>query len=150
MATNFYGNMGHYEKLSYLSSVVKHHCKKTHFTLAHYVLNASRENKSKQYVKDFDKLSLVNEEFEFNYDSFVKKYGYQLEGRTGGIAVVTPAELLAFTKAYELQKEELKKEIVILTGLGASKKIIEKVENDLVIWATFHKEFYEHIQIFKE
>jgi len=150
MAANFYENMGFYEKLSFLSSVVQAHCKKTHFTLVHYVLEYSRDNKSKKQLEDFKKLSLVNNDFEFNYSSFVKKYGYQLEGRTGGVAIVTPDELLAFTKAYELQKDELKKEIAVLTGIGASKQVIEQVENDLVVWATFHKEFYEHIQIYKE
>jgi len=146
MATNFYENMGSYEKLNFLSLVVREHCKKTHFTLVHYVLSG----KTKKDLAEFKKLSLVNDQFELHYKSLVTKYGYQLEGRTAGVAVVTPDELLAFTKAYELQKAELKKEIEILISVGTSKEIIEPVENDLLVWATFHKDFYEQVQAFKE
>lgn len=146
MATNFYENMGAYEKLSFLSLIVREHCKKTHFTLVHYVLSG----KSKKDLAEFKKLSLVNDQFELHYKSLVTKYGYQLEGRTEGVAIVTPDELLAFTKAYELQKVELKKEIEMLTLLGAAKELIKPVESDLLVWATFHKEFYEQVQSFKE
>lgn len=150
MAANFYENMGVYDKLKYLSFVVAEHCKKTHLTLVHYVLCGADGKKSKKELEEFKKLSFVNDEFERNYNSIIKKYGYQLEERTDGVAVVTPDELLAFTKAYEIQKAEIKKEIDLLTSLGVSKDRIKAVENDLLVWATFHKEFYEHIQQFKE
>lgn len=145
MTTNFY------DKLQYLGFVVRDTCKKNHFTLVNYVLirGKGEDKQSKHYFNQFKQLSNVNDTFEQNYKSIFSKYTKQLYPDAGQESVVTPDELLAFTKAYELQKAELKKEIDMLVLLGASKDIIEPIEKDLLEWAHFHSTFYEHIQVFK-
>lgn len=139
----------YYEKLRYLSLVVRDQCKKNHITLVFYVLSRAKGKQTKEKMDEFQKLSAVNDALERNYNAIFLKYTRQLEGRPDSEAVVTPDELLAFTKAYELQKEEIKKEIEMLTFLGASKSLIEPVEQDLVAWAQFHNEFYSYIQEYK-
>lgn len=139
----------YYEKLRYLSLVVREQCKKNHITLVFYVLSRAKGNQTNEKMAEFQKLSAVNDALERNYNAIFSKYTRQLEGRPDSEAVVTPDELLAFTKAYELQKEEIKKEIEMLTFLGASKSLIEPVEQDLVAWAKFHNEFYSYIQEYK-
>lgn len=139
-----------YDKLQYLFLVVQDQCKKNHISLVYYVLNRSKGKESKKFLDSFKKLSAVNDDFEKNYKSIFAKYRYQVEGRTGGEAVVNPDELLAFTKAYELQKAEIKKEIEMLSALGASNSLLEPLEQDLLTWAQFHMDFYEHIQIYQE
>lgn len=143
-------NADYYEKLRYLSLVVLDQCKKNHITLTFYVLSRAKGKQTKEKMADFHKLSAVNDALERNYNSIFSKYTRQFEGRPASEAVVTPDELLAFTKAYELQKEELKKEIEMLTFMGASKALIEPVEQDLVAWAQFHNEFYTYIQKYQE
>lgn len=123
--------------------------KKNHITLVFYVLSRAKGNQTNEKMAEFQKLSAVNDALERNYNAIFSKYTRQLEGRPDSEAVVTPDELLAFTKAYELQKEEIKKEIEMLTFLGASKSLIEPVEQDLVAWAKFHNEFYSYIQEYK-
>lgn len=139
----------YYEKLRYLSLVVREQCKKNHITLVFYVLSRAKGKQTNEKMAEFQKLSAVNDALERNYNAIFSKYTRQLEGRPDSEAVVTPDELLAFTKAYELQKEEIKKEIEMLTFLGASKSLIEPVEQDLVAWAQFHNEFYSYIQEYK-
>jgi hypothetical protein len=139
----------YYEKLRYLSLVVREQCKKNHITLVFYVLSRAKGKQTKEKMAEFQKLSAVNDALERNYNAIFSKYTRQLEGRPDSEAVVTPDELLAFTKAYELQKDELKKEIEMLTFMGASNSLIEPVEQDLLTWAQFHSEFYTYIQEYK-
>lgn len=138
-----------YDKLRFLSLTVHEHCKKNHSSLVYYVLIQAKNGKSKK-IAEFEKLSAENNDFEKHYDSIFKKYGYQLEQWTGGIAIVNANELLAFTKAYELKKEEIKKEHEQLRMLGASKETLALLDDELVEWAKFHSEFYEHIQKYQE
>lgn len=139
----------YYEKLRYLSLVVRDQCKKNHITLVFYVLSRAKGKQTNEKMAEFQKLSAVNDALERNYNAIFSKYTRQLEGRPDSEAVVTPDELLAFTKAYELQKDELKKEIEMLTFMGASNSLIEPVEQDLLTWAQFHSEFYTYIQKYK-
>lgn len=139
----------YYEKLRYLSLVVREQCKKNHITLVFYVLSRAKGKQTNEKMAEFQKLSAVNDALERNYNAIFSKYTRQLEGRPDSEAVVTPDELLAFTKAYELQKDELKKEIEMLTFMGASNSLIEPVEQDLLTWAQFHSEFYTYIQKYK-
>lgn len=99
----------YYEKLRYLSLVVREQCKKNHITLVFYVLSRAKGKQTNEKMAEFQKLSAVNDALERNYNAIFSKYTRQLEGRPDSEAVVTPDELLAFTKAYELQKDELKR-----------------------------------------
>ena len=113
------------------------------------MLSRAKGKQTNEKMAEFQKLSAVNDALERNYNAIFSKYTRQLEGRPDSEAVVTPDELLAFTKAYELQKDELKKEIEMLTFMGASNSLIEPVEQDLLTWAQFHSEFYTYIQEYK-
>lgn len=142
-------NLDFYEKLRYLSLVVRDQCKKNRITLTYYVLSRAKGNQYQKYLAEDKKLSAVNDAFEKNFNAIFSKYTRQLEGRPDSEAVVTPDELLAFTKGYELQKAELKKEIEMLEFMGASKSLIEPVEQDLAAWAQFHNDYYNYIQQYK-
>lgn len=139
----------YYDKLRYLSLVVREQCKKNHITLVYYVLSRAKGDQDKAMLAEFKRLSSNNDEFEKNYNSIFSKYTRQLEGRPASEAVVTFEELLAFSSAYQLQKAELKKEIEMLAAMGASKELIEPIEEDLVTWTNFYNDFHAYIQEYK-
>lgn len=139
-----------HDKLTYLNAVIQAHCKKTHVSLIYYIHSQVKGGKDKKKMAEYEKLSASNNAFERNVKSISVKYGLQLERRTGGVAVVTPDELVDFTKAYEIQKAELKAESELLRSMGASSDTLERIEKEIVEWAQFHNEFYTHIQQYKE
>lgn len=137
MKTSFYARMSHYEKLNYLTNLVKDECKKIHVSLCVYVQPLK---KIKDGVSEFERLIEVNNAFEQNVCMISFKYGRHLEGQTGPTVEITDDEMNAFTRAYHLQKEALKHEIETLKQLGAD-DAIKFVDADLIVWLSFLKEF---------
>lgn len=142
-------NTDFYEKLRYLSLVVGDHCKKTHISIVCYVLSKAKNKKSKK-MAEFDALFASNNLFEHNYNVIIKKYIYQLEGKTGDNCVFTSDELSAFTKAYELQKNEMKNEYDNLSSMGASKDTLQLIDDEIAEWTQFYSDFNEHAKNFKK
>lgn len=135
-----------HKKMQYLELVVRDHCKSVHISLVCYVMSPKKDKKS---MIDFHNLSAVNDALELNVKSIFRKYIRNLEGITGRDVVVTNDELNAFTKAYYLQKELLKKEIETLQFLGASNEVVSRIEVDIDDWAKFYRDFIEETKTFK-
>jgi len=123
------------EKLRLLEKIVQDHCNHTDYTLQCYV-----SGDDKQSVIDFESLRQSNHSFEASFKSFVKKFGYHLEGNS---VAVTDDELNAFTKAYNIQKLDAKRSIESLTMLGADRKYINVVENKIVSNKKFLSDFIQ-------
>lgn len=128
------------KKMQFLELVVRDHCKSIHISLVCYVMNPKRDKKS---MAEFYNLSGINDCFEKNVKSIFRKYFLNLEGRTGVDVVVTNDELSAFTKAYHLQKDLLKKEFENLQLLGVSKEVLSRLAVDIDDWAAFYRDFIE-------
>lgn len=135
-----------HKKMQYLELVVRDHCKSVHISLVCYVMSPKKDKKS---MIDFHNLSAVNDALELNVKSIFRKYIRNLEGITGRDVVVTNDELNAFTQAYYLQKELLKKEIETLQFLGASNEVVSRIEVDIDDWAKFYRDFIEETKTFK-
>jgi len=135
-----------HKKMQFLELVVRDHCKSMHISLVCYVMNPKRDKKS---MVDFHNLSALNDGFEQSLKSIFRKYGRNLEGRTGVDVVVTDDELNAFTKAYHLQKDLLKKEFENLQLMGVSNEVLARLEVDIDDWAKFYRDFIEEAKSFK-
>lgn len=132
------------KKMQFLELVVRDHCKSIHISLVCYVMNPKRDKKS---MAEFYNLSGINDTFEKNVKSIFRKYFLNLEGRTD--VVVTNDEFNAFTQAYHLQKDLLKKEFENLQLLGVSKEALTVLAVDIDDWAAFYRDFIEKASSFK-
>jgi acyl-homoserine lactone acylase PvdQ len=135
-----------HKKMQFLELVVRDHCKSMHISLVCYVMNPNKDKKS---MAEFHKLSALNDGFEHSLKTIFRKYFRNLEGKTGVDVVVSNEELNAFTKAYNLQKDLMKKEFENLTLLGASEDALDRLEVDIADFAAFYRDFIEEVQDFK-